>query len=56
LTESDGKYDSEGDSDVDMWMEDTVDALDGVDLDGDVDIERASDDEEDEEEEDYKEE
>jgi hypothetical protein len=37
-TESDGEYDSELDPDVDMRMEDDVNALDGVDLDGDVDM------------------
>jgi len=36
--ESDGEYDSEHDSDVDIRMEDDVDAPDGVDLDGDVDM------------------
>jgi len=57
-TELDGKYDSELDPDVDMRMEDDVDAPDSVDLDGDVDMERDSDDEEEEdkEEEDEKEE
>jgi len=56
-TESDGEYDSECDSDVDMRMEDDeVDAPDGVDLDGDVDMERDSEDEEDEEAEDEMEE
>jgi hypothetical protein len=38
FTESDSKYDSELDPDVDMCMEDNVDALDGVGLDGDVDM------------------
>jgi len=55
-TESDGEYDSERDSNVDMRMEDDVDTLDGVDLDGDVDMERDGEDEEDEKEEDDKEE
>ena len=54
--ESDGKYDSEYNSNVDMPMENDVDALDGVDSDGDVDMERDGADEEDEEEEDEKEE
>jgi hypothetical protein len=53
-TESHSEYDSE--LLVDMCMEDDVDALDGVDIDGDVDIERVGEDEEDEEEEDEKEE
>ena len=39
-----GEYDSEQDSDVDMCMEDDVDAPDGVDLDDDVDMERDGDD------------
>jgi hypothetical protein len=47
-TESDGKYNSELDPDVDMHMEDAVDAPDGVDLDGNVDMERDSDDDEEE--------
>jgi hypothetical protein len=55
-TESDGEYDSECHSDVDLGMENAVDAPDGVDLAGDVDMERDSQDEEDEEEEDEKEE
>jgi hypothetical protein len=38
-TESDGQYDSELYPDVDMRMEDDVDALDGVDLHGEVDME-----------------
>jgi hypothetical protein len=50
-TELEGEYDSEPDSDVDMRMEDHVDAPDGVVLDGDVDMERDGEDEEDEEEE-----
>jgi hypothetical protein len=49
-TESDGEYDSELDPDLDMRMEDDVDAPDGVDLDGDVDMERDGDDEEGEDE------
>jgi len=53
---SHGKYDSERDCDVDMRMEDDVDALDSIDLDGNVDMERDSEDEEDEEGEDEKEE
>jgi hypothetical protein len=52
----DSDYDSERDSDVDMSMEDDVNAPDGVDLDGNVDFRRHSEDEEDEEEEDAKEE
>ena len=39
-----GEYDSEQDSDVDMCMEDDVDAPEGVDLDDDVDMERDGDD------------
>jgi len=54
--ESDGKYDSVHDSDVDMCMENDVDALDGVELDGDVDMARDSDDEEEEDEEEENEE
>ena len=56
--ESDGEYYSEHDCDVDMRMGDDVDALYGVDLNGDVDVESDSDDEEkeDEEEEDEEEE
>jgi hypothetical protein len=50
-TESDGKYDSELDLNVELRMEDDVDAPDGVDLDGDVDMERDGDDEEEEDEE-----
>jgi len=38
-TESDGEYYLEHDTDVDMRMEDKVDAPDGVDLDADVDME-----------------
>jgi hypothetical protein len=55
-TQSDGEYDSELDPDVDMCMEDDVDGPDGVDLDGDVDMERDGENAEDEEEEDEKEE
>jgi len=47
---SDREYDSEHDSDVNMCMEDDVDAPDSIDLDGDVDMERDGDDEEEEEE------
>jgi hypothetical protein len=52
------EYDSQSDSDVDMHMEDDVDTLDGVDLDGYVDMEVDSnyEEEEDEEEEDEQEE
>jgi len=50
-TESDGKYVSELDPDMDMRMEDDVDAPDGVDLDGDVDMERDGDDDEEKDEE-----
>jgi len=53
-TESDGEYDSA--LDVDMYMENDVDAPDGVVIDSEVDMERAGEDEEDEEEEDEKEE
>jgi hypothetical protein len=53
-TKSDGEYDSE--LDVDMCMEDDVGKLDGVDLDGNVDLERDGEDVEDEEEKDEKEE
>jgi len=49
-TESDGKFDSEHYPDVDMRMEDNVDALDGIDLDGDVDMERDGEEEEEEDE------
>jgi hypothetical protein len=47
----DGEYDSGLDPDVDMCMEDYVDAPDGVDLDGDVDMERDGDNDEQEHEE-----
>jgi hypothetical protein len=50
-TEQDGGYDSEHHSNVDMRMEDDVDAPDGVDFDGEVDIERDSEDEDEEDEE-----
>jgi hypothetical protein len=43
---SDGEYDSELGPDLDVRMEDDVDAPDGVDLDGDVDMERDGDDDE----------
>jgi len=36
--ESDGEYNSEQDGDLDMSMKDEVDAPDGVDLDGNVDM------------------
>jgi len=48
---SDSDHDSEHDSDVDMLMEDDVHAPDGVDLDGDVNMERDSDNDEEEDEE-----
>jgi hypothetical protein len=48
---SDGKYDSELNPDVDMRMEDDLDAADGVDLHGDVNMERDGDDDEEEDEE-----
>ena len=48
---SDGKYDSDHDSSVDMPMEDNVDTPDGIDSDGDVDMERDGDNHEDEDEE-----
>jgi len=41
--ESASQYHSEHDSDVDMHREDTVDAMDGIDSDGDVDMEQDSD-------------
>jgi hypothetical protein len=47
----DSEYDSELDPDVDLRMEDVVEAPDGVDLDGDVHMERDSDDDEEEDEE-----
>jgi hypothetical protein len=43
-TEPDGEYDSKLDPDVDMCLQDDVYAPDGVDLDGDVDMERDGDD------------
>ena len=46
--ESDGEYDSDDDSCVDMWVEDNVDTPDGVKLNGDGDMEREGDDEEEE--------
>jgi hypothetical protein len=55
-TVSDGEYDSARDSDVHMRIEDDVDSLDGIHLDGDVDMARDSQDLEDEEEKDEKEE
>jgi len=62
--ELDGAYDSEHESDVDMRMEDDVDAPDGIDLDSDLDMEsdghneeeedvEEQDEEEEDEEEDY---
>jgi hypothetical protein len=56
FAESDGEYDPECDSHLDMRMEDDVDNLDSIDLDGKVDIERDPEDEEDEQEEDKEEE
>jgi len=50
-TESDGRYDSEYDPDVDMCLEDAVNAPDCVVLDGDLDMERDSDDVEEEDDE-----
>jgi len=49
--QSDGEYDLENNSDVDLHLEDNVDALDGVDLDGDVDMAEDGDDDEEEGEE-----
>ena len=46
-TESDGQYYSELIPDVDMRMQEDVDAPDGVDLDGDVDMGREGNDDED---------
>ena len=43
--ESDGKYDSKHDSDVDIHMSDNVDAPDCIDFDGNVDMERDGDNE-----------
>jgi hypothetical protein len=48
--ESDSEYDSE--LDVHMCMEDDVDAPDGIDIDGDVDMDRVSEAGEDEKAED----
>jgi hypothetical protein len=42
-TEPDGKYDSEHNTNVDMCMDEDVDALDGIDLDGDGDMVRDGD-------------
>jgi len=50
-TESDGEYDSEHHSVVDIRMEDDVDAPDGVDSDGDVDMDGYTDNEEEEDDE-----
>jgi hypothetical protein len=55
-TESHGEYDSERDSDVGLHMEDDVDTLDGVDLHGDVEMDRNGGEEEKVEEDDEKEE
>jgi len=49
--EWDGQNDSEHDSDVEICMEDDVDAPDGVDSDYDVDTERDGDDEEEDDQE-----
>jgi hypothetical protein len=49
-TELYGEYDSDHDRDVARRMEDHVDALDGVDFGGHVDIERDGDDDEEEDE------
>jgi hypothetical protein len=49
-TELDGEYHSVLNPDVDMRMEDDVDAQDGVDLDGEVDMDRNGVDEEEEDE------
>jgi len=46
-----GKYDSQHAPDVDMRMKDDADVLAGVDLQGNVDMERAGDDTEPEDEE-----
>jgi len=48
--ELDSKYDLEHHPDGDMFMEDDVDALYGIHLDGDLDMERDGDDEEEEDE------
>ena len=55
-TKSDGEYDWEIVSDVDMRMQDDVDSLDSVDLDSNVDLERDDENDDDEEEADEKEE
>jgi archaellum component FlaD/FlaE len=55
-TRSDGKYDSECESDVDMRLDNDVDTPDYVELDSEVDMESDGEDEEDEEVEDKKEE
>jgi hypothetical protein len=49
-TESDSKYDLEFDPDVDMRMENNVDAPDSIDLDGDVDMARDGHDDKEEDE------
>jgi len=51
-TKSDGEYDSEHDPDVDMRMQNNVDAPDVFELDGNVDMEREGDEEQKEYEED----
>jgi hypothetical protein len=51
INEPDGDYDSEHDSDRDMYMEDDMDAPYGVDLHGDVDIEMGGNNQEKEDEE-----
>jgi hypothetical protein len=53
--QSNGEYDLELDSDVDMCMQDDVDAPDDVDLNGDVDMARDGEDAEDAEEDNEKE-
>jgi len=50
-TELDGNHDSQHDPGVDMHMEDDVEKLEGVELDGDVDMEWDVDDDEEEDEE-----
>jgi hypothetical protein len=55
-TESDSKYDSERDPDLDIRMEDDLYAPHGVDLDGEVDMKGEGEDQEIEEQEDVKEE
>ena len=50
-TESDAEYDSEHHPDVNLRMEDDVDALDSIDVHDDVNMEWVGDDEEEEEEE-----